>query len=261
MANVIDINCDMGESFGAYTIGRDEEVIRYITSGNLACGFHAADPMVMDRTVRLCRDHNVCIGAHPGYPDLGGFGRRFMDISPAEMHNYVVYQVGALRGFLSMYGMPLQHIKVHGALYNHLSAKHDLFLQLVRQVSKAFGHPVFLTLATKQSALLKEKARSEGLRIALEAYPDRHYTDEGELASRKQAGVVLSDPEQIAERAVAMVTKKGVTTIGGRWIDMSIDTLCIHGDNLLSIEAAKIMIEAFAKEGIQIKPLGEIIPR
>jgi len=261
MANVIDINCDMGESFGAYTIGRDEEVIHSITSGNLACGFHAADPMVMDRTVRLCRDNHVGVGAHPGYPDLAGFGRRSMDISPAEMINYVVYQAGALRGFLSLYGMPLQHIKVHGALYNKLAAEPELFLQLVRQVSGAFGNPVFLTLATGRAALLKKKARCEGLRIALEAYPDRHYTDEGELAPRKQAGVVLNDPKQIARRAVAMVQKKGIESINGRWIDMSIDTLCIHGDNPLSITAAKIMVEAFAKEGIQIKPLGEIIPR
>jgi len=261
MAKVIDINCDMGESFGAYTLGRDEEAIHSISSANIACGFHASDPMVMDQTVRLCRDHHVGVGAHPSYPDLMGFGRRFLDISPAEMNNYVVYQVGALQGFLSLYGMPLQHIKLHGALYNDLVTKKDLFLQLVRQMSKAFGDPVFLTLATKQAFVLKETARREGLRIALEAFPDRQYTDEGELVTRKQTGVVLKDPEQIAERAVAMVVKKGIESISGRWIEMSIDTLCIHGDNPLSIDAARIMVEAFAREGIQIKPLGEIIPR
>jgi 5-oxoprolinase (ATP-hydrolysing) subunit A len=261
MAKVIDINCDMGESFGTYTLGRDEEAIHSISSANIACGFHASDPMVMDQTVRLCRDHHVGVGAHPGYPDLMGFGRRFLEISPAEMNNYVVYQVGALQGFLSLYGMPLQHIKLHGALYNDLVTKKDLFLQLVRQVSKAFGDPVFLTLATKQALLLKETARREGLRIALEAFPDRQYTDEGELVPRKRAGVVLKDAEQIAERAVAMVVKKGIESINGRWIEMSIDTLCIHGDNPISIDAARIMGEAFAREDIQIKPLGEIIPR
>jgi 5-oxoprolinase (ATP-hydrolysing) subunit A len=257
----IDINCDMGESFGAYILGRDEEVIRSISSANIACGFHASDPMVMDRTVRLCRDHKVGVGAHPGYPDLLGFGRRLLDISSAELNHYVVYQVGALQGFLSLHGLPLQHIKLHGALYNDLVSKPDLFLQLVRQVSKAFGDPVFLTLATKQAFLLKEKARREGLRIALEAFPDRQYTDEGELVPRKQAGVVLKDPELIAERAVEMVLKKGVESISGRWIDMAVDTLCIHGDNLESIDAAKMIIDAFTREGIQIKPLGEIIPR
>jgi 5-oxoprolinase (ATP-hydrolysing) subunit A len=261
MAKVIDINCDMGESYGAYTLGRDEEAIHSISSANIACGFHASDPMVMDQTVRLCRDHHVCVGAHPGYPDLMGFGRRLLDISPAEMNNYVIYQVGALQGFLSLYGMPLQHIKLHGALYNDLVTKKDLFLQLVRQLSKAFGDPVFLTLATKQAVLIKETARREGLRIALEAFPDRQYTDDGELVPRKLAGVVLKDPEQIAKRAVAMVVKKGIESINGRWIEMSIDTLCIHGDNPISIDAARIMVEAFAREGIQIKPLGEIIPR
>lgn len=261
MAKVIDINCDMGESFGVYALGRDKEAIRSISSANIACGFHASDPMVMDLTVRLCRDHHIGAGAHPGYPDLMGFGRRLMDISPAEMNNYVVYQVGALQGFLSLYGMPLQHIKLHGALYNDLVTKPDLFLQLVRHVSKAFGDPIFLTLATKRAILLKETARREGLRIALEAFPDREYTDEGELVPRKQAGVVLNDPEQIARRAVAMVVKKGVESINGRWIDMHVDTLCIHGDNPISIDAASMMVKAFAQEGFQIKPLGEIIPR
>lgn len=257
----IDINCDMGESFGAYALGRDEEVVRSISSANIACGFHASDPTVMDRTVRLCRDHRVSIGAHPGYPDRMGFGRRLMDVSPAELNHYVVYQAGALQGFLSLHGMPLQHIKLHGALYNDLAAKPDLFLQLVRQVSKAFGDPVFLTLATKQAVLMKEKARREGLRIALEAFPDRQYTDEGELVPRKLEVAVLKDPERIAERAVAMVVKKGVESINGRWIDLAVDTLCIHGDNLESIDAARKMVDAFMREGIQVKPLGEIIPR
>ena len=261
MANVIDINCDMGESFGAYTLGRDEEAIRSISSASIACGFHASDPMVMDRTVRLCRDHHIGVGAHPGYPDLMGFGRRLLDISPAELNNYVVYQVGALQGFLSMYGVSLQHIKLHGALYNDLVTKPDLFYQLVRQVSKAFGDPIFLTLATKQAALLKETFRREGLRIALEAFPDRQYTDEGELVPRKQTDVVLNDPELIAERALAMVVKNGFESINGRWIDVAVDTLCIHGDNPVSIDAARMMVDAFTREGIKIKPLGEIIPR
>lgn len=261
MPNVIDVNCDMGESFGAYNMGRDSDVINYISSANIACGFHASDPLVMDSTVRLCRDHHVGVGAHPGYPDLLGFGRRFMDITAAEMNNYVIYQTGALKGFLDLYGMPLQHIKLHGALYNNMAAKQDMFFQFVRDISKVFGNPVFLTLATKKSLLVKEKAGREGLRIALEAFPDRQYTDEGELAPRTQAGSVLKDPEKIAKRAVDMIVKKGIESINGKWIDMSIDTICIHGDNLLSIEAVKIMLKVFPQEGISIKPLGEIVPR
>jgi UPF0271 protein len=261
MAKLIDINCDMGESFGAYTLGRDEEAVRYISSASIACGFHASDPLVMDNTVRLCRDHHIGIGAHPGFPDLMGFGRRFMDISPAELKAYVVYQVGALRGFLSLHDMPLQHIKLHGALYNDLVTKTDLFLELVRQVSRAFGNPVFLTLATQQGAELAQQARREGLRIALEAFPDRQYTDEGELVPRKQSGVVLNDPGLIAKRAVAMVVENGFKSINGRWIDVAVHTLCIHGDNPVSVAAARLMVEYFAREGIIIKPLGEIIPR
>ena len=255
----VDINCDMGESFGVYTIGRDEEVIRHITSANIACGFHASDPMTMDRTVRLCREHHVMAGAHPGYPDRIGFGRRFMDISPEQLTHDVIYQVGALKGFLSLYGMPLQHVKLHGALYNDLVNKADLALQIVRTVGKTFDNPIFLTLATTKATALKKKGKEEGLRIALEAFPDRMYTDAGELLSREQVGAVLKDPALIAQRAVKMIKEKGIESIHGRWLDLDIDTLCIHGDNPESIEAAKKIVAACAKEKFQIRPLGEFI--
>lgn len=255
----VDINCDMGESFGVYTIGRDEEVIRHITSANIACGFHASDPMTMDRTVRLCREHHVMAGAHPGYPDRIGFGRRFMDISPEQLTHDVIYQVGALKGFLSLYGMPLQHVKLHGALYNDLVNKADLALQIVRTVGKTFDNPIFLTLATTKATSLKKKGKKEGLRIALEAFPDRMYTDAGELLSREQAGAVLKDPDLIAQRAVKMIKERGIESIHGRWLDLDIDTLCIHGDNPESIEAAKKIVAACAKEKFQIRPLGEFI--
>ena len=255
----VDINCDMGESFGVYTIGRDEEVVRHITSANIACGFHASDPMTMDRTVRLCREHHVMAGAHPGHPDRIGFGRRFMDISPEQLTHDVIYQVGALKGFLSLYGMPLQHVKLHGALYNDLVNKADLALQIVRTVGKTFDNPIFLTLATTKATALKKKGKKEGLRIALEAFPDRMYTDAGDLLSREQAGAVLKDPDLIAQRAVKMIKEKGIESIHGRWLDLDIDTLCIHGDNPESIEAAKKIVAACAKEKFQIRPLGEFI--
>jgi UPF0271 protein len=255
----VDINCDMGESFGVYTIGRDEEVIRHITSANIACGFHASDPMTMDRTVRLCREHHVMAGAHPGYPDRIGFGRRFMDISQEQLTHDVIYQVGALKGFLSLYGMPLQHVKLHGALYNDLVNKADLALQIVRTVGKTFDNPIFLTLATTKATALKKKGKEEGLRIALEAFPDRMYTDAGELLSREQAGAILKDPDLIAQRAVKMIKERGIESIHGRWLDLDIDTLCIHGDNPESIEAAKKIVAACAKEKFQIRPLGEFI--
>lgn len=259
MYDTIDINCDMGESFGAYTIGRDDEVIRYITSANIACGFHAADPTVMEKTVLLCRRYGVGAGAHPGYPDLRGFGRRSLSISPEELIQDVIYQVGALTGFLALHDLRLQHVKLHGALYNDMAGKSDMLLKIAEHIAKAFGNPIFMTLGTTQASLLKKEAKTRGLKIALEAFPDRLYTDTGELLSRNQPGAVLKDPEAIASRAVKMIKQKGVESVNGRWIDLDIDTICVHGDNLESIAAAKQMIAMFEQEKIRVMPLSERI--
>ncbi len=259
MASHVDLNCDMGESFGVYTIGNDGEVIKYITSANIACGFHASDPNVMEKSVRLCKEHNVRIGAHPGYPDLLGFGRRFMDVSEAELINYIVYQVGALKGFIDVMGLTLQHIKLHGALYNYMVNEENLFLHIIDTLQKAFGNVIFLTLGTVRAKRFKETCREKGIRIALEAFPDRMYTDEGELLSRKYKEAVLKDPEAIAKRAIRMVEEGGIESINGRWIEMDIDTLCIHGDNRESIVAAE-KIHTFAEEaGISIEALGNFL--
>jgi UPF0271 protein len=255
----VDINCDIGESFGAYKIGQDQEIIRYCTSSNIACGFHASDPNVMERTVRLCRDHGVRAGAHPGYPDLPGFGRRFLDMDRKELINAIVYQVGALQGFLALHRMPLQHVKMHGALYNHLIKEESLFLEIIETVKSAFGDIIFLTLTTPATAALKRTLEKKGVRIALEAFPDRNYSDDGELLTRKNKEAVLKDPEQIAKRALGMVKEKGIRSIGGQWLDMEIDTLCVHGDNLESIDAAKRMKMYFEQEKIHLKPLTDIL--
>ncbi len=255
----VDINCDMGESFGAYKIGRDEEIIRYITSSNIACGFHASDPNVMERTVRLCKDYGVSAGAHPGYPDLSGFGRRFMDMDPKELINAIVYQVGALHGFLTLHQMPLQHVKMHGALYNHLVNEESLFLEIIKIVKDAFGDLIFLALFSNRTAALKKALRKEGVRIALEAFPDRNYSDNGELLSRKHKEAVLKDPDLIAKRAVLMVKEKGIESVSGRWLDIEADTLCVHGDNLESIDAARRMKTYFEQENIHVKPLAELL--
>ena len=259
MKMTVDINCDMGESFGAYEIGRDKEVIRYITSANIACGFHASDPNVMKETVRLCHEHCVMVGAHPGYPDLEGFGRRHIDVSPSELINYVIYQVGALRGFSSLFGLSLQHVKMHGALYNDLVNKEDLFFEIITAVKKAFGDIIFFTLATQRTAELRKKWKRKGLRLALEAFPDRNYTNEGELLSRKHAEAVLKDQDAIAERAVIMVKNKGIKSVDGRWIKLDVDTLCIHGDNPESIRAAKKIRAAFEKAGINVCPPADFL--
>ena len=254
----IDINCDMGESFGDYKIGNDADVIEHITSANIACGFHASDPNIMEKTVRLCKTHGVMIGAHPGYPDLMGFGRRFMDVSEPELINYVIYQVGALKGFLSLDEVPLQHIKLHGALYNYMVNQEHIFTNIIDTCIKAFGNVIFLTLGTKRTSALKKSCLKQGIRIALEAFPDRMYTDDGELLPRKFKEAVLHDDELIAERAVQMAKERGIESINGKWIEMDIDTLCIHGDNKESIEAARKIKTYLIREGVEIKPLGRL---
>ena len=255
----IDLNCDMGESYGAYTLGNDESVVPFITSANIACGFHASDPSVMDRTVRLCKERGVRIGAHPGFPDRAGFGRRFMDIAETDLINDLIYQIGALKGFLDLHGLSLQHVKLHGALYNHLVNQEDLFMKIARTLGRAFASPVFLTLGTRRTAALKKNCQREGIRLALEAFPDRNYTDEGELLSRKLPGAVFHNPEEIACRAVDMILKRGVESINGRWVDMDIDTLCLHGDNRESIEAAAKIRDTCRQANIQLKPLADLL--
>jgi 5-oxoprolinase (ATP-hydrolysing) subunit A len=256
---IVDLNCDMGESFGAYSIGQDEEVIRHITSSNVACGFHGSDPDVMDRTVRLCKEHGVMVGAHPGYPDLPGFGRRYMEMSAGELTNSILYQVGALKGFADRHGVELQHVKLHGALYNYMVNQEELFLRVLDALMKAFGPIIFLTLGTRKSTELKRRCAGEGIRIALEAFPDRAYTDEGELMPRKYEGAVLHDPVRIAERAMSMVSKRGIEGAGGRWVPMDLDTLCVHGDNRESIEAARLIRESALSEGIDVRPLASFM--
>ncbi|MDD5169697.1 MAG: LamB/YcsF family protein [Syntrophales bacterium] len=259
MQRIIDLNCDMGESFGQYRIGADETIIKHITSANIACGFHASDPTVMDRTVRLCKDHGVMAGAHPGFPDKVGFGRRFMDIAEADLINDIVYQVGALKGFLNRYGMPLQHVKLHGELYNSMVRKPDLFLKLALVLKEAFGNPILLTLSTEGTTALKDTFRDHDLRLALEAFPDRLYNDGGELMPRKIAGAVIKDPDTIARRAAQMAFDRVIESESGRRLNLGIDTLCLHGDNKESIDAASQIVQSCHKAGIAIKPLSEFI--
>jgi len=255
MVDVVDINCDMGESFGDYRIGNDEKVVSYITSANIACGFHASDPSVITRTVNLCKKNNVMCGAHPGYPDLMGFGRRFMDIGEDDLINYIIYQVGAVKGFTDLYGVGLQHVKLHGALYNFMVRQEGLFLKVVDALRKAFGDIIFLTLSTKKALEFKKRCKVHGIKIALEAFPDRNYTDEGELLPRKYKDAVIHDIDTIAQRALNMVKEQGIKSINGRWIPMTIDTLCIHGDNEESIEAAKKIKDFITQQGIEVKPM------
>lgn len=252
----VDLNCDMGESFGAYTIGHDAEVVRHITSANIACGFHASDPIVMKETVRLCKDHNVAIGAHPGYPDLAGFGRREMNLADDDIIQNVLYQIGALSAFTAFFKVPLRHVKLHGALYNHVMKHENLFLGIIRTVKEAFGDLLIFTLGTPETKIMKKRLAGEGHRLILEAFPDRNYADDGFLLPRKYPEAVIKESELIAERAISMVKDGTLKTVNGHILDIEIDTLCVHGDNPESIKAASMIRHYAIRENIAVKAPG-----
>jgi 5-oxoprolinase (ATP-hydrolysing) subunit A len=241
----IDLNCDMGESFGAYTLGDDAAILPYITSANVACGFHAGDPQVMDATVRLCAAAGVRVGAHPSTPDLQGFGRREMSLAPEEAEALVLYQVGALAAFARAAGVTLTHVKPHGALYNQAARDPALAAAVARGVARFSRELALVGLAG--SALLAA-ALEAGLPSAGEGFPDRAYNPDGSLRSRRLPGAVLDDPNQIAANAVRLA-RDGIVTPGGQ---IKVDTLCLHGDNPIAVQAAQAVRAALESAGINV---------
>jgi UPF0271 protein len=245
----IDLNCDMGESFGAYRIGNDEALMPLVTSANIACGFHAGDPQVMERTVRLAFAHNVAIGAHPAFPDRVGFGRRALDATPAEIENDVLYQIGALEAFVRAAGGKLTHVKAHGALYNLAAAKPDIARAIVRAVARFDNHLVVVALA---GSVMVDAVRDAGLRIAREGFCDRAYNRDGTLRSRREAGAVIADPARAAQQALQIAREKSVTTPEGATIPLEADTLCIHGDNPHAVEIARAVREGLERNNVAV---------
>jgi len=248
----IDLNADLGESFGAYTIGMDEEILRSVTSANVACGFHAGDPTVMARTVHLAKEAGVAVGAHPGFPDLQGFGRRNLAMSPGEAASCVIYQVGALRAFLSAEGMRLQHVKLHGALYNMAAADYELSRAICDSIRKIAPDAVFLGLSGSR---MLEAARDAGLQTAGEVFADRAYNDDGSLVSRRLPGAVLHDPEEAIARTVRMVTEGKVRSINGRDLPIRADSVCVHGDNESALVFVRRIREALEQAGVSVCPI------
>lgn len=245
----IDLNSDMGESFGAYRIGNDEGIIRHITSANIACGYHAGDPMVMDKVVRLARENGVAVGAHPGYPDLMGFGRRKMDLKPLEVKNIMKYQIGALWAFAQSYGLKLQHVAPHGALGN--------LCQYDRPVSRAICEAVVeidpsLRIFYCAGAVLGEEAEKLGLKTASEIFADRAYMDDLSLVPRSRPDAMITDEELAVERCIRMVKEGRVTTVTGKDVDIKGDTLCVHGDGAKALAFVERIRAAFTAEGIAI---------
>jgi UPF0271 protein len=253
MTSRIDLNCDMGESFGAYRIGADEEVFPYITSANVACGFHGGDPTVMRTTLARARDHDVAIGAHPGFPDLVGFGRRNIDVTADEVYDLVVYQIGALLGFANAAGMRMQHVKPHGALYNMAVGKPQLAAAIARAVCDVDRGLVLFGLPG--SHLISE-GESAGLRTAAEAFADRNYMSDGTLVSRRRPDAHIHDAADAVARAIRMVRDGTVTPVDGPPISMHIDTICIHGDGPHAAEFARRLRTGFEEAGISVNALG-----
>ncbi|PKG23301.1 5-oxoprolinase subunit PxpA [Niallia nealsonii] len=250
----IDLNCDLGESFGTYKKGRDEEILPLITSANIACGFHAGDPSVMGKTVRLALDNGVKIGAHPGLPDLIGFGRRNMDISPQEAYDLVLYQIGALNGFVKAEGTMMQHVKPHGALYNMAAKNKDLAEAIAKAVYKINPELILFGLFGSELIVAGKKI---GLQTANEVFSDRTYQHDGTLTPRKEKNALIHNDEQAILQVTRMVKEGKATSQQGTDIEVQADTICIHGDGPKALTFAQLIRDSFAKSNISIRAIGD----
>lgn len=249
MAN-IDLNCDMGEAFGNYPMPNDEKLMDYISSSSIACGFHAGDPAVMQNTVAMAIKKGVAIGAHPGLPDLQGFGRREMQISPKEAYQMVLYQIGALHAFVKAAGGKLNHVKAHGALYNMAARDAKLARAIVDAVHDFDSTLILFALANSEMVIA---AKQTGLAYASEVFADRTYQDDGSLTPRNKPNALIDDERQSLAQALMMVNKQQVISANNQTISLKADTLCLHGDGAHAVEFAKTIRENLVKEGVTIK--------
>lgn len=251
----IDLNCDLGESYGAYQIGNDPLVLPLITSANVACGFHGGDYRVMHETVRLAKQHGVAVGAHPGYPDLHGFGRRPMQLSADEVFDLVVYQIGALAAIAKVEDVPLQHVKPHGALYNQAAVDAKLADAIASAIASVSVHLILYGLCNSE---LVRAGLAYGLRVAQEAFIDRHYQANGQLVDRRHADAFVHDPAEATARVLRMLQTGQVETPEGQIVEMRADTLCIHGDGPHAIAFAKSVREALTAHGVDVRAVSAV---
>ena len=254
MAVRIDLNCDMGESFGAYHTGADAEVLPFVSSVNLACGFHGGDPSVMDRSVAMAVRAKVAIGAHPSHYDLRGFGRRAIKADPLEVEADVVYQVGALLAFVRSHGAALVHVKPHGALYNQAAEDLELARAIARGVARVSKELRYVGLATSKA--MRRAAEEAGLVFAAEAFADRAYNPDGSLQSRKIDGALILDPHKAAAQALMIARDRQVVAVDGKAVPLEADTLCLHGDNPSAEDNAWAVRNALEEAGVEVRPLG-----
>lgn len=250
----IDLNCDLGESFGNYILGMDAEVIPYVSSVNVACGYHAGDPCVMEKTIRLAAETGVGIGAHPGLPDLMGFGRRMMKISPAEARAYMLYQLGALGAFCKAKGVKMAHVKPHGALYN-MAAKDAALAEAIVSAIRDYDDSLIL-LALANSEMTKAAERMS-LAYANEVFADRAYEPDGTLVARTKPGAMIEDEDQAIARVIRMVKEGKVTAIDGSEVAIQADSVCVHGDGAKALLFVKKIREALLQENMEVKGLGK----
>lgn len=252
----VDLNCDLGESFGNYKLGMDELVIPLISSANVACGFHASDPVVMNKTIAMASEAGIRVGAHPGYLDLMGFGRRNMNVSFDEAKNYVLYQLGALDAFCKVHGVKMQHVKPHGALYNMAAKDYELSKAICEAIKEYDDTLIVMALSGGE---LVNAAKDMGLRVAMEVFADRAYEEDGSLVNRRKEGAMITDENEAIARVVRMIKENKVTAITGKDIPIQADSVCVHGDGEKALAFVQKIRETLTKEGIAICSLDEIV--
>lgn len=256
LSRSIDLNVDAGESFGRWKLVDEDKLFPYVTSVNIACGFHAGDPLNIWKTVKTAKKHGNAIGAHPGFPDLIGFGRRPIEVDVTELKAYIIYQLGALNAFLRVEGLAMQHVKPHGALYNMAWVRDDYAEAIVEAIIE---YDKNLILVAPYKSRMAVKAEEHGLKVGFEAFIDRAYTREGRLVPRSKPGAVIRDVDKAVEQALMIIDKGIVKTIDGSEVDVRAHTLCIHGDTPNAVEFVRTINYRLRELGVEIKPLGEIL--
>jgi len=252
----IDMNSDMGESFGMYKLGDDEEIMKYITSANIACGFHAGDPHVLKHTIKLAKETNTAVGAHPGLPDLMGFGRRAMDVTPDELYDYCVYQIGATQAFCAAVGVPLQHVKCHGILEMMTTQRPELAEAIAAAVKDVDPNLLYMTIAGTR---LFQTCKNAGLKVAGEAYGDRAYNEDGTLVSRKLPGSLITESEAVVQRITQFIETGEMPTYQGGTVKVDAQSICMHGDTPGAAIMIKALREQLDAKGVEVAPVGTLV--
>ena len=252
----VDLNSDLGESFGRYTLGMDADILQLVSSANVACGYHASDPLVMNKTIAMAKETGVRVGAHPGFPDLMGFGRRNMDVSPAEAKAYTLYQLGALDAFCKAHGVKMQHVKPHGAMYNMAGKDYALSKAICEAIYEYDKDLIVMALSGGE---LVHAAENMGLKVAREVFADRAYEEDGSLVNRRKEGAMITDENEAIARVVRMIKEQKVTAITGKDIPIKADSVCVHGDGVKALAFVKKIRETLTAEGVEIVPLVDIV--